>query len=61
MKDISHIMREISQIMRDIHVSHIMRDISQMDGIMHKWANPHYDYFEKKNASQYRIKRIKTN
>ena len=30
---------------------------------MHKWANPHFDDFEKKSRSnmKYRIKRINTN
>ena len=34
-----------------------------MDGIMHKWANPHFDDFENKSRSnmEYRIKPIKTN
>ena len=34
-----------------------------MDGIMHKWANPHFDDFEKKSRCkvEYRIKRINTN
>ena len=31
--------------------------------IMHKWANPHFDDFEKKSRSnmKYKIKRINTN
>ena len=34
-----------------------------LDGIMHKWANPHLYDMEKKSCSnmKYRIKRIKTN
>ena len=34
-----------------------------MDGIMHKWANPHFDNFEKKSRynMKYSIKRINTN
>ena len=36
---------------------------NQMDGIMHKWSNPHFDNFEKKSRCnmKYRIKRINTN
>ena len=35
----------------------------KIDGIMHKWANPHFDDFEKKSRSnmEHRIKRINTN
>ena len=34
-----------------------------LEGIMHKWANPHFDDIEKKSRSsmKYRIKRINTN
>ena len=36
---------------------------SHLDGIMHKWSNPHFDDFEKKSRCnmKYRIKRINTN
>ena len=27
-----------------------------MDGIMHKWANPHFDDFEKKIALQHKVR-----
>ena len=35
----------------------------KLDGIMHKWANPHFDDFEKKSRCnmKYRIKQINTN
>ena len=35
----------------------------KLNGIMHKWANPHFDDFEKKSRSnmKYKIKRINTN
>ena len=38
-------------------------DLHHMNGIMHKWANPHFDDLEKKSRSnmKYRIKRINTN
>ena len=38
-------------------------DSIYMDGIMHKWANPHFDDIEKKLLCnmKYRIKRINTN
>ena len=34
-----------------------------MDGIMHKWADPHFDDFEKKSRCnmKYRIKRVNRN
>ena len=36
---------------------------THLDGIKHKWANPHFDEFEKKSCfnMKYMIKRINTN
>ena len=45
------------------HVEGFFQLNSHLDGIMHKWSNPHFDDFEKKSRCnmKYRIKRINTN
>ena len=41
----------------------LVREVYHLDGIMHKWANRHFDEFEKTSRCnmEYRIKRINTN